>query len=276
MGIYYNSSGTILVDHYKREGFYTMPKHHAHDVYELYYLFTGERHFFIRDRSYRIESGCFVFVEKEELHKTIDAELPNHERLVINFSSELLTQFPLHGRSGVIMLPPQMQYKGEALVREIIAEAQSTAEGRDLMLEALLKQLLLLLFRTQKEQPSHEEETSSVHQTISKIAAYVGSHYDEPLRLNDVASRFYISSYYLSRKFKECTGFGFSEYVQLVRVREAQRLLRETELKMIEIAEQVGIESVANFYKLFKATNGCSPLQYRKRQKAASPRIKLL
>ncbi|WP_162241887.1 helix-turn-helix domain-containing protein [Paenibacillus sp. Leaf72] len=75
------------------------------------------------------------------------------------------------------------------------------------------------------------------------------------------------SQYYLSRKFKQCTGFGFSEYVQLVRIREAQRLLRETDLKIIEVAACVGIDPVANFHKLFKSTNGCSPLQYRKRQR---------
>lgn len=269
MGIYPNSSGTIVVDHYKRKGFFAMPVHHAHDVYELYYLFTGERTFFIRDRSYRIEPGCFVFVEKEELHKTVDAEVPNHERLVVNFSSELLADFPLHGHSGVITLPPQEQYKGEFLVRELIAEAQENGAGRDVMLESLLKQLLLLLFRAQIEQPEVKEDTSSVHKTISDIAAYVGRHYDRELRLHEVASQFFISPYYLSRKFKACTGFGFSEYVQLVRIREAQRLLRESELKIIEVAEHVGIESVANFHKLFKATNGCSPLQYRKRQRAS-------
>lgn len=269
MGIYHNSSRTIIVDHYKRKGFYAMPVHHAHDVYELYYLFTGERTFFISDRSYRIERGCFVFVEKEELHKTIDAELPNHERLVVNFSSELLSDFPLYGNSGVIKLPPQEQYKGEFLVRELIAEAQENGAGRDVMLESLLKQLLLLLFRAQREQPEVKEDTSSVHKTISDIAAYVGRHYDHELRLHEVANQFFISPYYLSRKFKACTGFGFSEYVQLVRIREAQRLLRESELKIIEVAERVGIESVANFHKLFKATNGCSPLQYRKRQRAS-------
>jgi len=268
MGIYKNSSGTIEVDHFKRKGFFTMPVHHAHDVYELYYLFTGERTFFIRDRSYRIERGSFVFVEKEELHKTIDTEVPNHERVVIYFTSELIAGFPLRGHSGVIHLAPQDQYKGEELVRDIIAEAKDNAAGRDAMLEALLKQLVLLLFRAQQDQPALEEETSSVQKVISEIAAYVGEHYGDSLRLNEVANQFFISPYYLSRKFKECTGFGFSEYVQLVRIREAQRLLRETELKMIGIAEQVGIESVANFYKLFKATNGCSPLQYRKRQQA--------
>ncbi|MCA0755876.1 helix-turn-helix domain-containing protein [Paenibacillus sp. N4] len=42
---------------------------------------------------------------------------------------------------------------------------------------------------------------------------------------------------------------------------------------MIEVAAQIGIEPVANFYKLFKAANGCSPLQYRKRQRGLFQKV---
>lgn len=268
MSIFQNATGTITIDHLKRTGFFTMTDQHSHDEYELYYLIAGQRDYFIRDRTYRVERGNFVFIEKDELHRTIDTGVPNHERVVINFSPSMLAGFPLHGRSGVIALPPQAQYKGETLVRELVEEARGDAAGHDVMIESLLRQLLLLVFRAQAEQPEPQAQPSSVHRTISEVAAYVGTNYRVSLRLNEVAKQFFVSPYYLSRKFKLCTGFGFSEYVQLVRVREAQRLLRETDLKMIEIAAQVGIEPVANFYKLFKAANGCSPLQYRKRQQA--------
>lgn len=266
MNTFRNTAGTIMVDYTKRTGFYTMTDQHTHEEYEVYFLFTGQRDYFIRDRTYRVERGNFVFIEKEELHRTIDTGVPNHERVVINFTASLLGGFPLHGLSGVISLPPQDQYKGETLVRELVCEAKGDAAGRDIMLESLLRQLLLLVFRAQAEQPKMEAQPSTVHQTISAVAAYVGSHYQEVLRLKDVANRFFVSPYYLSRKFKQCTGFGFSEYVQLVRIREAQRLLRETDLRMIEVAVHIGIESVASFYKLFKNANGCTPLQYRKRQ----------
>jgi AraC-like DNA-binding protein len=208
-----------------------------------------------------------LYLEKAELHKTIDTGVPNHERVVINFAETLFAGFPLGGCSGVVSLPPHEQYRGETLIRELVAEARGNAAGRDVMLESLLRQLLLLVLRAQAEQLKTEVQPTPVHQTISEVAAYVGSHYNKTLRLHDVANQFFVSPYYLSRKFKQCTGFGFSEYVQLVRVREAQRLLRETDLKMIEVAAQIGIEPVANFYKLFKNTNGCSPLQYRKRQR---------
>lgn len=268
MHIFHNAAGTIEIDHRRRSGYFTMIIHHTHDQYELYYLLSGERDFFIRNRTYRVNEGSFVFVEKEELHRTIDTGVPNHERVVINFSESLLAGFTLSGRNGVITLPPQEQYKGDTLVREMIAEAKGNAPGSEVMLEVLLKQLLLILFRTQAEQTEPELQPSFSHRMMSEVAAYVGAHYEESLLLKDVAERFFISPYYLSRKFKQCTGFGFAEYVHHVRIREAQRLLRETDLKIIEVAEQSGIGPVANFHKLFKKMNDCSPLQYRKRQRA--------
>jgi len=268
MSVFHNSSRTIQIDHLKRTGSYTMTAHHAHDDYELYYLLAGERDFFIRDRTFRVKSGSFVFVDKDELHRTVDTGIPDHERVVINFAEPVLAGIPLQGCSGVTVLPPMQQYRGEALALELIDEAKKSTVGRDAMLEALLRQLLLMVFRAQAEAPDSGGLPSPLHRTMSEVAAYVGTHFREELSLKRVAERFYFSPYYLSRKFRQCTGFGFAEYVQHVRIREAQRLLRETSLKMIEVSEQAGIGPVAHFHKLFKRMNGCSPLQYRKRQQA--------
>ncbi|CAM3553066.1 helix-turn-helix domain-containing protein [Marinicrinis lubricantis] len=267
MKVYENTAGTLEVDHVKRTSNYNM-KEHMHDKYELYCLMAGERDYFIRERTYRMEQGDFVFIEKGEPHRAIDTAVPNHERAVFYFTSSILDGLPIRGHSGVVRLSPQVRYKGEALVRELLSEAKVEAKGRDVMLELLLKQLLLLVFRAQEEQPESEDRLSPAHQMMSEVAAYIRSHYQEPLLLKEVAEQFFVSRYYLSRTFKQCTGFGFSEYVQLVRMREAQRLLIETDLKIIEVAEQTGIRPAANFYTLFKRMNGCSPLQYRKRQRA--------
>ncbi|MCI3919239.1 AraC family transcriptional regulator [Paenibacillus sp. TRM 82003] len=266
--IWHNAEQTIQIDYTKRSGYFTMTTQHTHEGYELYYLFAGERDYFIRDRTYRVERGGFVFIDKGELHRTVDTGVPDHERVVFNFEEALLEEFPFIGRNGVLKLPPQEEWRGEALARELVAEAKGNAPGRDLMLASMLKQLLLLVFRAQEGQAEEAEQPSPLHRTMSEVAAYVGAHVREPLTLGDVAERFFLSPYYLSRKFKSCTGFGFAEYVQLVRVREAQRLLRETDLKIPDVAERTGVESTAGFHKLFKKLAGCSPLQYRKRQRA--------
>ena len=75
---------------------------------------------------------------------------------------------------------------------------------------------------------------------------------------------FFISQYYLSRSFKQVTGFTFIEYLNSVRIREAQRLLRETEKQVIQIAHMVGFNNISHFGRIFKAITKYTPLQYRK------------
>ncbi|WP_248927467.1 helix-turn-helix domain-containing protein [Paenibacillus hamazuiensis] len=73
----------------------------------------------------------------------------------------------------------------------------------------------------------------------------------------------YISPGYFCRSFKEALGFSFVEYVNTVR--EAQRPLRETNVKAVNVAEQAGFESVAHFGCVYKQITKQSPLAYRKR-----------
>ena len=73
----------------------------THDGCELYYLFSGERDYFIRDRTYRVTRGSFVFIEKNELHRTVDTGVPNHERAVFNFAESLLAPLETWLQSAV-------------------------------------------------------------------------------------------------------------------------------------------------------------------------------
>ena len=75
--------------------------------------------------------------------------------------------------------------------------------------------------------------------------------------LPELAQRFFISPYYLSRSFKMATGFSLGiEYINLTRVREAQRLLRETNLKVIVIAERTGFENHRSFRPYLQEADG--------------------
>ena len=80
----------------------------------------------------------------------------------------------------------------------------------------------------------------------------ISEHFDETITLDLLADQFYISKYYLSRTFKEITGYGISEYLNIHRIREAKRLLEETDLSVQQIARKLGYESITYFEKVFK------------------------
>jgi len=84
--IYYiNQDESILISYEKQTPPYNMTTNHFHDSYELYYLLSGERYYFIKDRTYHIVKGSLVFINRYELHKTLDAYIPSWERILINF-----------------------------------------------------------------------------------------------------------------------------------------------------------------------------------------------
>ena len=83
------------------------------------------------------------------------------------------------------------------------------------------------------------------------------------LRLETVAEELFINKTYLSERFRQKTGMSFTEYKNLVRIRRAKELLRQSALSMTEIAQDVGLDSASYFTRLFKQVTGQTPQAYR-------------
>ncbi|MFW5749714.1 MAG: helix-turn-helix domain-containing protein, partial [Halanaerobium sp.] len=84
------------------------------------------------------------------------------------------------------------------------------------------------------------------------------------LTLSSLADKFNYSPAYLSRAFKEVTGFNFVEYKNNVRIKEAGKLLQQSKLSVTEIATEVGFNNITHFGRIFKEITDLSPLAYRK------------
>ena len=78
-----------------------------------------------------------------------------------------------------------------------------------------------------------------------------------------MAKQFSISRSYLSKKFKQTTGFGFKEYLLNVRIKEACRLLLETNHSITDIAFACGFNDSNYFGDAFRRIKGISPNKYR-------------
>ncbi len=99
---------------------------------------------------------------------------------------------------------------------------------------------------------------------ILQVRGYIEQHYgDVELSLQTVALHHHLSPQHLSRLFRQETGVTFVDYITKVRTRKAVQLLMEGELKIYEIAEQVGYSSQHYFSRAFKRVLGVSPVEYR-------------
>lgn len=92
---------------------------------------------------------------------------------------------------------------------------------------------------------------------------YIRFNFDKEITLKDLANELYVHPNYLSRKFKEETGCQISDYINQVRIEQAQLLLNEPGLNIAEIAYKVGYNDEKYFSKVFKKYNEKTPSEYR-------------
>ena len=130
--------------------------------------------------------------------------------------------------------------------------------------------LYLLLILHYVEQECIAESSAAArprNETVEQICAYLSANYQQKFSLTEVAARFYISPYYLSRLFRRVTGQSIVDYINNRRIEAAQKLLENTELSISAVAEQTGFASAAHFRRVFREVMGTGPLQYRKGHK---------
>ncbi|MFE6076568.1 response regulator [Paenibacillus sp. NPDC057886] len=98
---------------------------------------------------------------------------------------------------------------------------------------------------------------------INKIKRYIDSHYTENISLKSIAAHFYMNPVYLGRLFRKSYSIYFNEYLLSLRIQEAKKLLRQTDMRMYEIAARVGFQNADYFVTQFEKLVKLSPTEYR-------------
>lgn len=93
---------------------------------------------------------------------------------------------------------------------------------------------------------------------------YASKHYNTKVYLDDVCKSINIDKYYFCKLFKATLGATYIDYVNFLRIRNAEQRLSDTDDSISEIAFRCGFASIQYFNRLFKKRHGCSPKEYRK------------
>lgn len=99
---------------------------------------------------------------------------------------------------------------------------------------------------------------------LEDILRYIGHNFATPLKLENIAPLFGYNCSYLGKLFKQKVGKSFNTYLDELRIRHSKELLQRADLKIYEVAEQVGYSNVDYFSTKFKKYEGQSPAEYRK------------
>jgi two-component system response regulator YesN len=117
----------------------------------------------------------------------------------------------------------------------------------------------IALFLKRIKRASDQKNTNVIYE----IEKYLQSNFDRDVKLQEISDHFYISREYISRKFKQEFNVNISDYVVKIRIDKAKSLLKNSQLKIYEIANMVGYQDDKYFRKVFKKVEGITPNEYR-------------
>ena len=130
--------------------------------------------------------------------------------------------------------------------------------------EAMVK--LLQIFAQHLSMISNQivtQNENSEPPVITRAKEFIKQHQSEDISLGQVAKAVNTSTFYFCKMFKKVTGLNFTDYVSRVRIENAKNLLLNPNLRVSEIAYEVGFQSLTNFNRVFRNITGESPTSYR-------------
>jgi AraC-like DNA-binding protein len=98
---------------------------------------------------------------------------------------------------------------------------------------------------------------------IIRAKQFISDHQAEDISLSDVAGAVNTSSFYFCKMFKKTTGLNFTDYLSRVRIEKAKNLLLNPNVRVSEVAYEVGFQSLTHFNRVFRKLCGVSPTNYR-------------
>ncbi len=243
----------------------SMPFAHYHNYHELYYLVSGNVTFWVDDKIYHLIPGDILFAPKEVLHQTNYDRATNIERILIVFDDDTVGNeyIPylqeLSAQKHIRLLPESVSDFGKILNKiemESSAHKKLYTEFRKLY----LREALLLIHRFKIE--NIDNTLSPMLLLIQDAISYINENFKQDITVNSIAKHYSLSSGYLSRQFKKYTGLPPSEYISIVRIQNAQKLLSTTKKSIMTVAYECGYEDCAYFTRVFKKITGTSPKKY--------------
>lgn len=142
------------------------------------------------------------------------------------------------------------------LLESIIETKLHNVDSPEMQISCLIHQLLYDAYMCSKY---HTQEASAVRIAVE----YIHEHFEQKITLQDLCSVTFLSKYYLCRIFKREIGYSPYQYITLLRINTAKRLLISTPKSIQEIADDTGFTSESNFIRTFYNHMKFTPTQFR-------------
>lgn len=249
-----------------------------------------ERHNKLYYKSYENDNGSFHFHSQIEMYFVDDGNMEviinNHRKILKKGEMSVALSFEPHAyrtidfsKSSVLIIPP---YICEEFVSAIKHKKATYPFVTDQNTVAKIKQyyekitsgtlndiethgyIFLILGTIMKYINFSDFNFDTETELASKLLFYINENYKKDISLYGLSKIFGYSESYISRYFKSNLNIGISEYVTVIRLKNAISLLCENKHSIAFCAMESGFTSIRTFYRAFNQEFGCSPKEYVK------------
>lgn len=169
-------------------------------------------------------------------------------------------------RGGKCVFSPENISSFHRVWSKLLITASSSDYIRDMRVNEGLAELLTLLM--EESWNTDGENMSEKRKDLVAVKDWLDGHYSERITLDELAERFFINKYYLTRIFKEQYGASINQYLLGVRITQAKKALRFTDESVEEIGYKCGLGAPHYFCRMFKRVEGMPPSAFREKWKS--------
>ncbi|MEH7120478.1 AraC family transcriptional regulator [Neobacillus vireti] len=220
---------------------------------DLTFVVEGKSNYFINGIKYTVEPGDVIYIPEGSIRQAYTYKEDPMHSFAFNFNWTPVGSpiaLPLEPVTKNVLTNELRGY-----IRQFTQVWMSSQPGSVMEARALFMLILhrLLTITSQKSILVHTDLR------VKKILEYMIDHYPEELDLSNMARNFHLHPVYLGKLFKKNTGYSFKEYLNMIRVNNAEMLLSTGEFSVTEVAERCGFHDVSYFSNVFKSMKGYPP-----------------
>jgi len=235
---------------------------HIHDDLELVYTGQGGGIAYCDGRKYSLQPGAFFLAFPNQVHHYENTGGGSYWVLIMK-PSELMCygQLFLKGapENAQIPLPPERKEETVYLLKKALEEYQ-----RDGYSEVIAAYLTALMGKLLPYYPLRQDRSS--RDNVTRILQYCSGNFREELTVSSVARALELSTSCVAHIFSHRLSMGFCDYINALRLTEAEQLLQNGNYTVTEVASLSGFPTIRTFNRVFLKKHGISPSAYRKKQ----------
>ena len=260
-------------------GFFDNPKGmtapHHHEEYEIYFLISGNRKYFVQNTIYTLQPNQVVIFKPNTPHQvTINLNVP-YERYLVYITPQLFSEIINNNPSLKSIFDFQLFNLSDedfSKALSIISEINKEFERNDIYSQSVVKNLLenLLMFICRHNNTS-KLSISKEDLRVQSVINFILEHYSEHITLSDCAKIACMHYNTFSSVFQKATAMGFKDFLTRIRIDKGCELLKSTNYSITKIADLIGFSTSTHFSSTFKMIHKISPKEYRNRHQ--TPKI---